>query len=70
MSKKKRKKMEKTNLVTEEEGKGQGFKIRGLFPKAKADMEREAGRGTRVGEENRVRALSGKVSRCSRKEKG
>ena len=37
-----------------------------FFPE---DMEREAGRGTSV-EENRVRALSGKVSRCSRNEKG
>lgn len=56
--------------LTEGEGKGQEFRIRGHFPKATADMEREAGRGTRVGEENRVRALSSKVSRCSRKEKG
>ena len=61
--------------LTEKEGKGQGLRVRGHFPKAMEksqffpeDTEREAGRGTSVGE-NRVRALSGKVSRCSGKEK-
>ena len=56
--------------LTEDEGKGQEFRIGGSFAKAKAKVERATGRGRRTGEENRVMASSSKVSRCSRKAKG